>query len=103
MIKNVYWSSCTVPVILVLTYSTSYTCQILMILEYSRQIFEKHSNINFQKNPPNGSRVVPCGHKETDRHDGANSRLPQFLRQATVTSRIREQSPHIFLPSQHDS
>jgi len=33
----------------------------LMDLEYSRQIFEKDSNIKFHENPSSGSRVVPCG------------------------------------------
>jgi len=33
--------------------------------EFSGQIFEKYSNVKFRKNPPSGSRVVPCG--RTDR------------------------------------
>jgi hypothetical protein len=37
----------------------------LMILEFSRQIFEKSSNIKFHENPYSGSRVVPSG--RTDR------------------------------------
>jgi hypothetical protein len=32
-----------------------------MKLEFSRQIFEKKSNIKFHQNPSNGSRVVTCG------------------------------------------
>jgi len=32
-----------------------------MKLEFSRQIFEKYSNIKFHGNPSSGSRVVPCG------------------------------------------
>ena len=32
-----------------------------MKLEFSRQIFEKYSNIKFHENPFIGSRVVPCG------------------------------------------
>jgi len=40
-----------------------------MKLEFSRQIFEKYSNIIFNENPFLGSRVVPCG--QTDgRTDG---------------------------------
>jgi len=42
-------------------YSTGYSCQILMKLEISRQIFEKYSNIKFHENPSSVSRVVPCG------------------------------------------
>ena len=32
-----------------------------MELEFSRQIFEKSSNIKFYRNPSSRSRVVPCG------------------------------------------
>jgi hypothetical protein len=32
-----------------------------MRLEFSRQIFEKYSNIEFHENLPNGSQVVACG------------------------------------------
>jgi hypothetical protein len=32
-----------------------------MKLEFSRQIFEKHSNIKPHENPSNGTRVVPWG------------------------------------------
>ena len=35
--------------------------QMLMRLEYSRQIFEKFSNIKLNENLSSGSRVVPCG------------------------------------------
>ena len=31
------------------------------MLELSREIFEKYSNIKFNENPPIGSRVVPRG------------------------------------------
>ena len=56
MMKNIYWSSYKVPVILL---------KLLMKLEFSRQIFEKYSNIKCYENPSSGSRVVPCG--QTDR------------------------------------
>jgi len=42
-------------------YSTGYSCQISVKLDFSRQIFEKYSNIKFNENPSGGSRVVPCG------------------------------------------
>jgi hypothetical protein len=32
-----------------------------MSVEFSRQIFEKYSNIKFHENPFSGSRVVACG------------------------------------------
>ena len=45
--------------------STRYICRILMTLEFSRQIFEKVSNIKFHQNPSSMSRTVPC--RQTDR------------------------------------
>jgi hypothetical protein len=35
-----------------------------MKLEFSREIFEEHSNIKFRENPSNGSRVVPYGRRD---------------------------------------
>jgi hypothetical protein len=35
-----------------------------MKLEFSQQIFEKYSNINFHENLSSGNRVVPCGQKD---------------------------------------
>jgi hypothetical protein len=35
-----------------------------MKLEFSRQIFEKYSDIKFLENPPSRSRVVPCGQRD---------------------------------------
>jgi hypothetical protein len=39
--------------------STPYACQILIKLEFSLQIFEKHTNVKFQENSCSGSRPVP--------------------------------------------
>jgi hypothetical protein len=36
-------------------------CHILMRIEFSRQIFEKYSNIKLHENPSSGSGVFPCG------------------------------------------
>jgi hypothetical protein len=68
MIKNEYWSS------------GACCCPILMKVEFSRQIFEKCSNIKFNENPSSGSRVVPCGQTEgrTDSFDEANSHFSQL-------------------------
>ena len=45
-------------------YSTSYSYQILIKLDFNRQIFEKHSDIKFHENPSSGNRVVPCERTE---------------------------------------
>jgi hypothetical protein len=41
--------------------STCLSCQILMELEMSQQIFEKCSDITFNENLSSGSPVIPCG------------------------------------------
>jgi len=64
----------------VFTSSTRYSCQILTKFKFSRQIFEKYSNIKCHKNPFSGSRVASCG--QADRHDEANSRLSQSCERA---------------------
>jgi hypothetical protein len=48
--------------------STRYLCEILMKLEFSRQVFEECSDIKFHENLSRGSRVIACG-----RTDEANS------------------------------
>jgi len=63
----------------------SYSCQILIKLEFSRHIWEKYSNIKFNGNLSIGSQFVPCGETDgrtdgqmdrwTDRHDETNSRF----------------------------
>jgi hypothetical protein len=38
-------------------------------LQFSRQVFEKYSNIRFYENPSSGGRVVTCGRTDmTNRH-----------------------------------
>jgi len=49
-------------------------------LAFSRQIFEKCSNIKFNQNPSSGCWVAPCG--RTNRHDEANSRISQLCERA---------------------
>ena len=61
---------------LVFMQSTRYFRPILMKLEFSRQFFEKHTNIKFHENTSTGSRVVPCG--ETDRRRGLTKLIVAF-------------------------
>ena len=68
--EDVYWSS----------YTSRYSCQILMKLEFSIPTFEKYSNIKFKENPSTESRVVPCG--RTDRLEEANCHFSQFCERA---------------------
>ena len=67
MIINIHWLSCTVPVIPFM-YGTRYSFHVLLELEYSGNISEKYSNIQFHENPSSGSRFIPCrqayGHLE---------------------------------------
>ena len=61
MIKNIYWSSCKVPVIF---------CEILMKFEFSRQFFSKNSQIsNFMKIRPVGAELCHADGR-TDRRTG---------------------------------
>jgi len=89
MINNVYWSSSKVFFIL---------GQILMKFEFTRQIFEKYSNIKFHENASSGSRVVTCrrtGRQTdrhtygwTDRHDEAISCFSKFWERASKEADI---------------
>jgi hypothetical protein len=45
----------------VFTWSTHYSCQILMQLKHSQQTFENSSNIQFNQNLSSGSWAVPWG------------------------------------------
>jgi len=47
-----------------------------MKLEFSRQIFEKYSNIVSHENLSSGSRAIPSG--QTDRHVEANIAFRNF-------------------------
>ena len=42
-----------------------YSRAILMNIKFSRQIFEKYSDIKFHENPSSGSPAVPC--RQADR------------------------------------
>jgi len=58
------WARYDKKCILVFIHSTLYSYPILMKLEFSRQIFEKYSNIKFHENPLRGSRDVACGQRD---------------------------------------
>jgi len=53
------------------------SCQTLIKIEFSGQIFAKSSNTKFHKHPSGGSTTVPC--RWMDRHDDANSCFLQFF------------------------
>ena len=55
MIRNVYWSTCKVPF---------FFCQIFMKPKFSRQVYEKYSNIKFHEKPYSGSLLFPFGRKD---------------------------------------
>jgi len=59
--------------------SACFSSPIVMELEFSRQFFEKCSNIKFYADPPSGSLIAPLGLTDgcTDRYDEANSRFSQ--------------------------
>jgi len=52
-----------------------------MKLEFSQQIFEKYSNINFHGNPSSGSQVVPCGqtNRRADRQKGRQTDMMKLI------------------------
>jgi len=56
----------------VFMYTVRYYWHILIKLEFSRQIFEKYSNVKYHENTSSGSRVVLCGrvNRQTDRQAG---------------------------------
>ena len=58
-------------------YSTSYSYQILVKLEFSRRIFENIQISNFMKIRLMGEELLYVVGR-TDRHDEANSRFSKF-------------------------
>jgi hypothetical protein len=56
--------------------STRYSCHTLVKFEFSRQIFEKFSNMKFGENPSGRSRVVPYG--RTDGRTGMPKLIVAF-------------------------
>ena len=59
-----------------------YSCQILMKLVFSLQIFEKYSNTKFHENPSPVAAELFHADRQTDRLDEANNRFLQFCERA---------------------
>ena len=66
---------------LVLKFSSLYSCQILIKLEFPQNILETSSDINFDKNPSSGSRAARCRQTDerTNGHDEIKRHFTQFL------------------------
>ena len=92
------WVRCDQKCIFALIESTRSSCQILAKFEFSLEIFEKYSKIKLHENPSNGSRVAPCGHGETDRHDEADGRFSLFCEKRLRKSGVYKQKSCIFCP-----
>ena len=60
------WARCDHISISVFMYSKSYSCKILINIEFSQLIFKKYSSTTFHENPFIVSRVFPYG--RTDGH-----------------------------------
>jgi hypothetical protein len=76
-------------------------CQILIKLEFHRQIFERYWSMKFLENSSSGSRVVPCG--RMDRHGevivafrnvGEAPKIVVQLLHLMGPSSLRRNSPH---------
>jgi hypothetical protein len=68
-----------------------FACEILMKLKFSRQIFEKSTNIIFIKNPSSGSRDVPHGQTDMNvtvtSHNFANAPKNTVLKRFEILSK----------------
>jgi len=64
----------SIPCILAFMLHTRFSCQILVKLEFSQQVFEKYSNIRFNESLSSDYQDVPCRptNMRTERHDEAN-------------------------------
>ena len=65
MIQSIYWPK-----------RARYSCQILMKLEFSWEIFAKYSKIKIHKNPSSWSHVFPC--RWTDGQTGMTKLIVAF-------------------------
>ena len=83
--------------------SNRYSSQILMKLEFSRQICEKYWDSKFHETSSIVSRVVPRGRtdgrsdRQTDRHDEANFTVFRNFQNAPKISKFRPRSIFLYL------
>ena len=59
-------------------YNSSYSCQMLMVLEFSRYILEKYANITLHESV----QWEPSSSVRTHRHGEANSRYSHFFKRS---------------------
>ena len=82
------WARCDQKRVSGFTLITRYSCQILMKIEFSRRIFEKFSNMEFNENLSSRSRVFSMRtDRQTDRHEERNSHFSQFCE---TTQKVRK-------------
>ena len=72
------WAGYDHKCILVFMYNSSYSCQMLMVLEFSRYILEKYANITLHESV----QWEPSSSVRTHRHDEANSRYSHFFKRS---------------------
>ena len=84
------WATCCHRCISGFMQSTRCSCQILMKLEFSGQIFEKYSNTKFNENPLSESWVVPCGraYRQTDRETDMTKLIVDFRNYVTAPKMV---------------
>jgi hypothetical protein len=79
-------------------HSSRYSCEMLMKLEFSWQIFEKYSNIELHENPSIGSGVFFRTDRWTDRHDESNCRFFAILRtRVRIVQLVNNASPQTIM------
>jgi len=80
-------------------YCTIYCSPFLMKLEFSRQSFEKYTNIKFHENPSNGRRVATFG--QADRQtDGRTDMAKLIVVFRNFAKSSKNQHTHAFIRQQ---
>ena len=83
------------------TIKIRYSCQILIKIGFSRQIFEKYSNIKFHKNPSSGRRFLLCGRTDRARLVVAFRNFAIAPKKCSSDTRVKDRktanSPHCYV------